>query len=315
MFARIHPFIRFAGLPLIAIFGAFLIWFYSALNRRYEETAEMPIRIVNLDPSLLPVNPISEIARVQISGTGRQLIALRIKSAELLVSAAGAVKGNNIIKLSADNLEFSDNPGIRTIQVKEPQFIQLNLDAVVTKTVRVVTDLRFSVSRNTAVIGEPACSPPFAAIVGPRENVALIDSVVTRPIQIKEISSDTIVTIPLKQPELFSVSVKPDEVTVKINVDKLIRREIKGIPVKLIDIPKGVLAVVDAHSASIVVAGPKKTVESLRKEHINIYVPYSRFETEASDEMEPLVSILGDIQWSNLNPKRVKLIKNDNSGH
>jgi hypothetical protein len=50
-------------------------------------------------------------------------------------------------------------------------------------------------------------------------------------------------------------------------------------------------------------------VNAIRRENINVYVSYRRFSLEQQDEVEPVVSILGNVQWSNLEPKTVRLVK------
>ncbi|MBL8028188.1 MAG: hypothetical protein JNL74_17325 [Fibrobacteres bacterium] len=297
------------GIPLVALTGAFLLWFYSTLNRRYEETVELPIKLVDLDQSLRPVKPIPETARILVSGTGRQLLALKVKGTELLVSASQSKRGSNLIRLTGQNAELSGSPGVKAVLVKDPLYITLDLDAVVSKKVRVIPDIKTSLSSNTAITGSPICEPSMVEITGPRQNLALIDSVTTRYLHIKNVVSDTAIPVFIRLPDLHSITVEPQTVKVRISAEALTQKEIKDIPVRLIDVPHGVLAVIDAHVASLQIAGPKSAVDAIRKEQINIFVPYSRFELEGSDEAELLVSVVGDVQWSNLQPKSVKLIK------
>jgi YbbR domain-containing protein len=297
------------SIPFVALLGAFLVWFYSTLNRRYDETVEVAIRIVNMDSLLLPVKPIPEMARVQVSGTGRQLLALQMKGTELLVSASSSVRGSNIIRLSAENVELSGNPGVKTISVKEPAYISLELDAVVRKKVRVVPDIKISLSQNSTITGNPICDPPMVEISGPRQNAALVDSLLTRYIHIRNINADTAITVFIRQPDIHSIAIYPETVIVSITAEALMQREIIDIPIHLIDVPPGVLAVLDQLNASLRIAGPKTEVAAIRKEQINVFVPYNRFIMEGSDEVDLSVSVVGDVQWSNLQPKSVRLIK------
>jgi YbbR domain-containing protein len=297
------------SIPFVAVLGAFLLWFYSTLNRRYDETVEIPIRIVNMDSLLLPVKPIPEMARVLVSGTGRQLLALQMKGTELLVSASSLVRGSNIIRLSAENVELSGSPGVKTVSVKEPTYISLELDAVVSKMVRVIPDIKTSLSQNATIVGSPICDPQMVEISGPRQNAALIDSLLTRYIHIRNVNTDTTISVFIRQPDLHSITINPEEVTVRITAEPLKQRELTDIPIRLIDVPPGVIAVLDELNASLRIAGPKSEVEAIRKEQINVFVPYNRFVLEGSDEVELSVSVVGDVQWSNLQPKSVRLIK------
>lgn len=297
------------GWRVLALFCAVLLWFYATLNKKYETTVTIPIRLVNLDENLTAATPYPQAARVTVAGTGRQLFMLRFSEAELLLNAERTVRGINVFRLSNENVEIRGNPGVKVVAVREPLSLAVHFDAIVRKEVPVRPDVNVVTGQDRLVVGEPLLVPPRVFITGPRSSVAQVETLFTHHTEVNRLAHDTVLDVPLLKPEPFGVAMAPDSVRITIRAEAIRKRTFSGIPVRLIDAPAGGGAKLDVKTVSLIIAGAEKEVDAVRPENINVYVSYARFALEQEEEVEPSVSILGNVQWSNLTPRTARLVK------
>jgi hypothetical protein len=294
-------------LRLTALLCALLLWFYATLNRKYETTITIPIRLINIQPGIGPSNEFPLNAKVLVSGTGRQLFMFKFSEAELLVNAERAAPGMSVFRISGENVEIRGNPGVRVLFVKEPVQLAIRFDAIVKREVPIEPDINVVTAQDRILLSGPRLSPDRAIIAGPRCNAAQVDTLRTRHVEISRLGGDTSFFAFIRNPDLYGLDITPNKVRVSLEAGPVVKVRLDSIPVRLVDVPPGAEARLDARFASILIAGAGKDVESIRRENVNIYVSYRRFSVEQLEEAEPAVSIIGNVQWSNLEPKTVRL--------
>ncbi len=309
-----NNFLTNLALRIIALLCAILLWFYATLNKKYETTITMPIRLVNIQDNIAPANAFPLIAKVLVSGTGRQLFMLKFYDAELLVNGEKAILGVNIFKVSGENVEIRGNPGVRVLFVKDPVQLTINFDAIIKKEIPVISDINIVTAQDRILEEEPRLSPDRITLSGPRCNVSEIDTMRTRHVEALGVGKDTAFFAFVRQPGLFGVEFVPNKIRVNIKVATVKKRRMEGIPIRLIGTPSGVEARLNVKTVSLTVAGVKRDVDSLKRESINVFVNYSRFSLEQEEEVEPVVSIIGNVTWSNLDPKTVRLMSHALNG-
>lgn len=300
---------RSIALPVAALLFAGLIWLYATLNRHYETVITLPVRLTGLNPSLLPSAPWRDRVQVAVRATGRQLLMLRFADAALIVNVDRALRGPNAFPLSEGNVEIQGASGVKILRVREPSSLFIHFDAAVRKEVPVSADLNVVLRQDRIVTRGPELLPARIELRGPRCNVATVESLKTGRIEVRKVDRDTAVILPVLAPGAYGIELRPPQVTARIRVEPLVRRTFSGIPVRLVGLPAGSRQALDTAAVSLMVAGAKREVEALRPEQINVYVRYARFQIESLEEIEPSVSIPGNLQWSNLRPHVVRLRK------
>jgi len=296
-------------LRLIALLCALLLWFYATLNRKYETTITIPIRLTNVQPGIAAANAFPPDAKVLVSGSGRQLFMLKFSEAELLVNAERAVPGMSVFRVTGENVEIRGNTGVRVLFVKEPTQLSILFDAIVRREVPILPDLNVVTAQDRVIQGEPRITPEKAVITGPRCNVAQAETLRTRHMEISRLNGDTSFFAFIRSPGPYGLDITPNKVRVSIEAAPVVRKRLDSIPVRLIDLPPDTRARLETRLASILIAGSGRDVEEVRRDNVNIYVSYTRFSVEQLEEVEPSVSIIGNVQWSNLEPRTVRLAK------
>jgi len=297
------------SIRLVALFSALLLWFWVVLEKQFETSLTLPIRLINIPPALTPSEPFPTSAWVLVAGRGKDLLLLIFTHAELLVNCERVQRGTFQITLNSKNVEMNPETDVNILLVKDPPEMSVPFDAIVQKEVPVLPALNVSLGGGITQIGGATLFPNAAVISGPRVSVSKIEHLETRLQEVRGLSRDTVFFAFIERPDAYGVEVTPNKVKVTLRAAPIRKREIAGIPVKLIDVPPRVKARLDANTVSLVVAGPEEDVKNMRPELINVYVNYSRFSIEKQVEAEPTVSIIGNVEWSNLTPKTVRLIK------
>jgi len=88
------------SLRIIALLCALLLWFYVTMEKRYETTLNIPIRMANVPPALTPAGDFPAVAKVLVSATGKRLLMLRYSHVELYVNCSEVRPGPNTLTLA-----------------------------------------------------------------------------------------------------------------------------------------------------------------------------------------------------------------------
>ncbi|MFH0922102.1 MAG: hypothetical protein V1913_17290 [Fibrobacterota bacterium] len=302
------------SLRLIAFLCALLLWIYVTLNKKYDAILDVPLRLANIPEALAPAGPLPGVAKVVVAGRGRQLLMLKYAAAELRLDCSAARRGPQTFPLTRDNVELYGAGAASVVHIKSPESVTVLFDARVNKEVTVVAVLDASPAGGRILVGEPEVLPAAVVLSGPRCNTAAIDTLSTETLVLPRLRDDTVVVAAVRVPAQSGLSVSPESVLVRIRVETVVKRTLTGIPVRLTGAPEKAPGSLDVKTVSLVVAGPEQEVKGLSPDLVNVFVRYTRFSEEGLTEVEPSVSIVGNVQWSNLEPKKVRLVKGKPGG-
>ncbi|MEM7185377.1 MAG: hypothetical protein AAF466_01860 [Bacteroidota bacterium] len=110
------------------------------------------------------------------------------------------------------------------------------LDLLVTKKVPVKLDLRISYIEGFKPLHPPVIMPDSIEIAGPSAEVEALDSVLTEPLLMEQVSESVETSLQLSLPELSSVLVSEETIKVQIDIEEFTQKQI-SIPVALINAP------------------------------------------------------------------------------
>jgi len=296
-------------LRLIALFSALLLWFYIAVERNYETKLSLPLRLVNIPDHLIPTTPIPHFVTAIISGKGKEILLLHFASAELLLNGESAVIGLCRLPLNNRTVSLSVQTDVRILSIKNPVELLLPFDAKISKPIRVIPSLTLSSKRGYTLIGTPILVPETVTVIGPRRLVAEMSDLQTLPVQATGLTHDTTFSVPVRIPDLFGIEIMPARVNLHIAAGALVKHRLDNVPIRLIDAPPDSGWALNVNTLSFTIVGTQEEIDAVRPERINAYVSYTRFRIEQQTEIEPTISLLGNVEWSNLEPKTVHLVK------
>lgn len=271
---------------------------------------KMPIALVNMPKYLMPSEPFPDKARVRVSGTGKQLIGLKLfSSPKVMVDIFQSAPGKRMVVINNADV-FLGGTDVRVVAIEEPQSIEIHFDRVLKKQVIVKNRAEFYAEKGYILVGHPAAIPKKLTIMGPSKNIANIDTIYTKNYKLEKLNADTSVMIPVIPPPAYNVSCSTRVVRVWAQVQKLIQRRLEGIPVHLMNVPQNIKVSLDKSEIALIVEGGEKIVNNFTPNDLQVYVDYRKFGADSSEVVSPSIVKFKEITCKNLSPSIFRLAEN-----
>ncbi len=302
------PFNKNIGIKVVAVFLALFLWLNVAMQKDYIATFTLPIALVNVPDALVPSQPFPTEARVRVTGTGKQLVGLRMfNHPRIMVDVFGVHAGKRVLVINNSDV-FLGGADVRVVAIDEPQTLTVEFDRVGSKNAYVRSLARFEARKGHVLVGSTYITPGQVTVKGPVQNVLRVDTVFTAEMFLEDLDRDTAVSVPILTPKLFNVVCLAREVTVGVEVQKIIQRDLKSIPVQLINVPANVRAVLDTSKVSLTIVGGEQVVNSFTPNDLNVYIDFRRFLTDSIKRVVPTVLNFKEVEVINLLPKDIGLV-------
>ncbi len=209
--------------------------------------------------------------RVQISGKGSQILKLRSLAGDITRRVPDTLTASTwSILLDPDEVELALPKGadVRVLEVR-PSEITLALDSVARKEVRIVSLVTVTPDSGQVLHGGLSMTPTTVRLVGPERNLATIDSVMTLPMEITNVSGEFTRNVPIDTMPLGIVRLSPKQVTVTGDMGRIAERSFAGIPVET---GAGAITsfIVTPARVSVAIRGPEERVQSLTRDSLRV---------------------------------------------
>jgi hypothetical protein len=240
------------GTILLAVFLAFLLWFYAKTQRTYNIAITVPVEYRGLSPELAFVEPPDTEVLAELTVKGGSLLGLIFLKPRIAVDLSRVRLGKNVITLGPSNLDARGmSLGIRGFKPPELEFV---LDTVARKRPAVVPQLRGEPQKGYAVAGVRALGS--AVVEGPGTLMAQTREIYTEPVNIEGRSSGFRARANLIPP-FPTARLFPNDVEVEVIIEPLSRKTI-AVPLA----PEGKRARLSQDSVILEIEGPASLVSS-----------------------------------------------------
>ena len=201
--------------------------------------------------------------RVQISGKGSQILKLRSLAGDITRRVPDTLTASTwSIHLDPSEVELALPKGadVRVMEVR-PSEITLALDSVARKEVKIVSLVSVTPDSGQVLHGGLSMTPTTVRLVGPEKSLATIDSVTTVPMEITNVSIDTM--------PLGIVRLSPKQVTVTGDMGRIAERSFAGIPVES---GGGAITsfIVTPARVSVSIRGPEERVQAITRDSLRV---------------------------------------------
>jgi hypothetical protein len=254
-------------IKLVALFLALMLYVAVAAQQPARHTFTLKLAL-ELPPGRTLVSKTPTVD-IQVSGRGSELMKLRafppVIRRTVPDTLAGAVW---TVRLQPGDVQLPRGLDVRVDDIT-PREIELLLDAVSRKEVRIVPRATVVAESGYVVEGGISLTPAIARIVGPDELLARVDSVTTVPIQISGVTGSFTRLVPIDTAALGIVRVIPKDVEISGSVGAIAERSFGGIPVET---GAGALTsfVVVPARVSVAVRGPEAIVSRLTRDSLRV---------------------------------------------
>lgn len=254
-------------IKLVAI--ALSVMLYVAVAAQQPTTRLFQMKVVVDVPPGRTLTSKAPTVAVQISGRGTEVAKLLAFPPVIKRAVPDTLAGSVwTVRLEPSDVQLPRGADVRVDEIV-PREIELLLDAVARKEVRIVPRVEVRTDSGFVFEGGLSLTPAIARVVGPEEDLAAIDSVTTVPVEISEVTGSFSRRVPIDTAVLGRVRVIPKEVEIAGNVGALAERSFAGIAVETGAGALTSFTVVPAR-VSVAVRGPEAVVSRLTRDSLRV---------------------------------------------
>ncbi len=259
--------LRDLHLKIIALIVSFAFWIYVSLDRAYQVSRELPIRINNLKESLIVTSELPAVM-VTFSGRGRELLKLKIRQPWISLNLAEARLGKYVAPILPASIvtEAMSLTVVKTSLEEVELFVSEKAEKLMAPTV---------VTQGSPKAGftlRDALSHAIVKVAGPKDRLLHLRQVLTEAIDLNNQSASFSRLVALAPPALSNISLSPCSVDVEVAIEEELERVFTDVPIHVI-LPPGAAAHIAMRSIdSLVISGPKSIVSAVTLQDFSITI-------------------------------------------
>jgi YbbR domain-containing protein len=208
------PILRNAGLKLLSVVLAALLWLVVSGEQIVERALRVPLEFTNLPAQLELVGDPPNLVDVRVRGSSGTLS--RIAGGELvaILDLHAARPGQRLFHLS--NADVRTPFGIQVVQVT-PSNVSIRFEASVTKVVPVVPGVEGEPASGYA-IGMVTADPAMVEVIGPSSALNGLTEAITEPVSVAGASKPVVEMVTIGSPDPLVRLRTPQMATVTVAV-------------------------------------------------------------------------------------------------
>ena len=170
------------GLKLTAVLLAVLVYLNVYTDRPASEVVSFPLQLTDLPDTLSLSGAAPESVMVELRGTGKQIIRLRLSEPVLSISLATVSEGQYERPITPADLPLGGEDGPQVERLIGPLTLNLDIEPREEREVPVAARIEGHLDDGYRLTSDVTTEPATVMVSGPRSAIAAIDSVTLNPI-------------------------------------------------------------------------------------------------------------------------------------
>lgn len=287
---------------------AFLLWFMVKMDKVYEYTIDIPIQYVNLDTSRVFKRPQSANVRVEFTGKGKDMLRLPFYHIRYEIDLSDAPYHTEL-DLS-QHPEYVRYPGELNVKVKSvirPRILVIDLDKKVTKKLPVKVQYELDTPPGYILVGVKK-KPDSVQVTGPAEMFKTLKELVTEKRTFSQVSQAFWESFSLQKIPDYYAQYQPPQIEVFFDVQRLAEKELMGVPVTVINVPKGVQVIPLPSEAALYIKGGEKILAELSEKDFQIIIDFKKDWRPGMQKVKATIQTSGNVLYMETHPPEFELI-------
>ncbi|HBY67319.1 MAG: hypothetical protein CMC07_01360 [Flavobacteriaceae bacterium] len=264
---------------LIFLFLAVLFWVLTKFSREYTATVDASIRYTSIpNETLLAENNPEEVS-FDLTTNGFEFFYYKLKQPLITINISKYyTKGNKTVTIPDAQLiglisgQLNKNLSVKNVSLDA---LKVNLELLVSKKIPVFSKAEISFKKGFMSLDTLEVKPDSVQISGPSETIKKFDSITTKVKTYKNIDTNFSEDIALELPEVNSLSVTPQEVSISLNVQEFTQKEIT-LPIQVINLPRDTIIKLIPEVTKVSFNVPVKAFNSVSKNDFRLFCDYSK---------------------------------------
>lgn len=289
---------------------AIIIWFLIVTGGVFEHVTTIPIAIPENDQNFVITNTIPRNAKVRIRGQGVNLLAFLIfREGKLWLNDITWKSGKTAINPSQEDIVLTGTAKtLNVIDLLSPKKISLEMKKVVEKTVPVKPEFIIKPKAGYTLVGDISIQPPRVTIRGPDAFLDSCTFVRTEKAKWENLKYPLRKRIDLIDPDIRKSQLLQHRVEVYADVQKLMEKELKDIPVRAINLPAHSEAIIFPSTLSLVIEGGVQVVSNIGRDDIRAVIDYAKQKRQNKKHFTPEIEPIPKVRFRDIDPRQFKII-------
>ncbi|RMF56355.1 MAG: hypothetical protein D6748_13705 [Calditrichaeota bacterium] len=261
---------------LVVIILALIFWLVVKMNKQYDYAVNIPLHIINTNQVMCLKYPIPAKVRVEFTGRGIDLLRLSLYDTYYEVDISDV--GKNMVLDFSQHPEYVKIPDELKVSVRSilrPHQINFELDECRSKYVPV----QFSPQIRTVAgftLVDVIPTPDSILVNGPASFVDTLHTLHLIEKDYQEVDKPFREILPIRKYTEFHCEYHPEKVEVFFDVQRLAEKEIRDVPVNIINVPKTLEVVPLPSLVRLYVKGGEKVLADATAKDFQVEIDFSR---------------------------------------
>lgn len=292
-------------LSFIILFSI-ILWISVSLSENFIVTIKAPVKVTDLPINNGVSNISADEVFIQLKGNGWNLAKIFLGTPEEFSISARRKLGKHREQLrSYVEANHWITSSFQVIEIS-PQSIEFSVGRILSKKVKVAPILNLIYKDGFGLVSSLNISPDSVEIFGPGALLKNIDSIVTEPLQLQNISENTIDELTLVIPPGIESNRKTCEL--QFEVQKIVETMIGNIVIEPLNVPQ--LKEMDFYpnKISVTLRGGIQRLGKITRDSIRAYVNYWDVINDDGKSVKPKIEVPKYTSILNVEPKYIELI-------
>jgi len=290
---------------VLSVIFSIILWISISLSNDYYATVNVPVKLVNFPTGYSTATKIPDDISVKLKGQGWKLLGVNLSTkSDYTISVEDSGKINvNLYNFLGENQWLSSD--IEVIDMT-PDTLSFYVEKDFMKKVAVVPDLDLNYKPGYGLATPIQVSPDSTTLYGPRSVVKNLTFVYTKRKTFEKLDDGLRGQVQLE--DLPGVIYKDREVSVYLNVQKIVDKNFNDVDVQIIDLPVDREVVLLPNKISVDIRAGIDLLGKMDKSVIKAYVNYRDIVLDTLGSVVPKVDIPENTILEHIKPERLRYI-------
>ncbi len=290
---------------VLSVIFSIILWISISLSNDYYATVYVPVKLVNFPTGYSTATKIPDDISVKLKGQGWKLLGVNLSTkSDYTISVEDSGKINvNLYNFLGENQWLSSD--IEVIDMT-PDTLSFYVEKDFMKKVAIVADLDLNYKPGYGLATPIQVSPDSTTLYGPRSVVRNLTFVYTKRKTFEKLDDGLRGQVQLE--DLPGVIYKDREVSVYLNVQKIVDKNFDDVDVQIIDLPVDREVVLLPNKISVDIRAGIDMLGKMDKSEIKAYVNYRDIVLDTLGSVVPKVDIPKNTILEHIKPERLRYI-------
>ena len=297
-------------LPIILATTLFavLLWVSVNMSYEYQIVVPVPLLIENLPADKAVSTPFPKNVQLKLRGNGWRSAALLLGAEPRCIIDASSLAPNKRPLGLNDIVDRITIPlGIQPIDMK-PESVRFDFDTYAQKRVPVHLNIVTNFRPGYGQVGETEFIPDRITIGGAASLLATVDSWPTTRTVFSDVRSSLDTDVPLADSASHYLTLYPQKVRVRVNVQQFAEKTIVGLTVETEAVPPNKEVILIPPKIDVIVRGGVDQLSTLGNENFSASISYGEIVEDSTGYAEPEVTSPKGVQVVSKRPERMQFI-------